>query len=256
MSDLCPTMTGNTAPSGTASAGYVSSLAYKALDDDAATYWYSAGSPTWWQYVFASGQVVEWYSIRRDNSYGVPTSWVLKASNNGSDWTTLDTQAAPSFSSNVFSGSFSNTTAYTYYKLDSLVGSVSNFRIYEVELWTGPHTAITPSSVTSPADVGEPYVVVGTLPPDGVTALAMPTFRPDLLSVGVGPLSGVTPALANPTLDISDMVEGLAWDATTRGGLGGCSFYLRQPTGSRSTRTSTNLCPDPLGTAATWWPHG
>jgi len=88
------------------------------------------------------------------------------------------------------------------------------------------------------------------MPPTGVDPLSMPTFRPELLNVGVGPLSGSTPATPNPTLDVTPLAEGLQWDSTTRGGMGGASFFMRQPTGKRSTRSSTNLAPNPLGTKA------
>ena len=81
-----------------------------------------------------------------------------------------------------------------------------------------------------------------------------PSFRPHLLNVGVGPLSGSTPAVPNPTLDITNLAEGLQWDGTTRGGLGGASFSMRQPSAGRSTHISTNLCPYPLADPdLTWW---
>ena len=48
-----------------------------------------------------------------------PKSWTLQGSNDGSSWTTIDTQT--NFTAwgggNVFTGfSFSNTTAYSYYR--------------------------------------------------------------------------------------------------------------------------------------------
>jgi len=105
-------------------------------------------------------------------------------------------------------------------------------------------------NIASAESIGLPYIVAGTAPPEGVSALQMPTFRPHLLTLGLGPLSGTTPALPNPTLDASGLVEGLAWDRTTRGGMGNLSGYIRQPRGHRSTRKSANICPDPFGLTA------
>lgn len=253
MADLVPTMTSNTAPSGTASAAQ--GTAWYAFDDNAVTCCVcSTGPGSNLRYDFTTSPIVESYTITATGSPATgPSGWVFQGSSNGTDWTPLDTQTGIVWTGmQTKSFAFSNADAYSKYRLSAFVGGSGS--IYNFEMWTGPHTPILPTSVASAVAIGQPYVVVGVLPPDGVVPLSMPTFRPELLSVGVGPLSGTTPALANPTLDITDMVEGLAWDATTRGGLGGLSFYLRQPTGSRSTKTSTNLCPDPEGTAVTWWP--
>lgn len=105
--------------------------------------------------------------------------------------------------------------------------------------------------IVSAETVGSPYLHLTSVPADGVAARPMPTFKQDLLTLTVGPAA--TPATPSPSLDITAMAEGLSWDATTRGGLGGLSFYMRHPIGARSTRQSTNLCPDPLGTDDTWW---
>lgn len=254
MADLVPTMTGNSAPSGTVSS-WTGTTPWHAFDDSASTYFYgNAGGTKYLQYQFTAGHIVEWYSVTAHGSYTPPTGWTLKGSNNGSDWTTLDTQAVTYSGLQTKSYGFSSADSYSYYKLDSITASATDVRIYEVQFYTGPHTAILPLSVASAATIGTPYVVLGTMPPDGVEARPMPTFRPELLTVGVGPLSGATPAVPNPTLDVSALAEGLVWEANTRGGMGGASFYARQPTGSRSTQTSTNLCPDPEGTAETWWP--
>ena len=251
MADLVPTMTSNTAPSGACLAAQ--GTAWYAFDDNPLTCCVcSTGVGTYLRYDFTTFPIVESYTVTA-TAATAPTGWVFQGSTNGTDWTTLDTQTGLSWTGmQTKSFAFSSTGGYSKYRLNAFVGGTGS--VYNVEMWTGPHTPILPTSVASAVVIGQPYVVVGALPPDGVTALPMPTFRPELLSVGVGPLSGVTPALANPTLDITDLVEGLAWDATTRGGLGGLSFYVRQPTGSRSTKTSTNLCPDPEGTAVTWWP--
>jgi len=142
-----PTMTSNTAPSGTASADSVLNsdyAAWKAMDKSNIDYycWLSAASsfPHWLQYQFTSGKIITYYSITSrnyDTTYS-PTDWKLQGSNNGSSWTDLDTQTSQSFSQNQKKTySFSNSTSYTYYRLYITVGSNSSYvAIGEWELIT------------------------------------------------------------------------------------------------------------------------
>jgi len=127
-SDLIPTMTSNTAPSGVASASFEHSAVYaawKAMDDDNTSYdgWYTevALDPAHWlQYQFTSGKVIQRYTIASRNHAVIryPKDWTLQGSNNGSDWDILDTQSGQTFTqAEKKTYSFSNQTSYAYYRL-------------------------------------------------------------------------------------------------------------------------------------------
>ena len=127
--DLIPDMTSDTAPSGVSSASSTSHAAWKAFDDSLIAWnmWQTAnGNPTGWlQYQFTSAKTIQRYVIWACSNNGsyltrYPKDWTFKGSNNGSDWDTLDTQTNQTgwFQGDVRTYSFSNTTAYLYYRLD------------------------------------------------------------------------------------------------------------------------------------------
>lgn len=96
---LIPEMTSNTAPSGTASASSevdAYNAAWKAMQSHPPG-WVPVGMspfPCWLRYSFAVAQTVGSYSIdARWNAGGSPSDWTLQGSNDGSSWTTLDTQS-------------------------------------------------------------------------------------------------------------------------------------------------------------------
>ena len=99
--DLIPTMTSNTAPSGTASASSIYDAAHDAYFafnnlDDAAGWATISGTLTGWlAYEFASYQYVNSYRLRCQNHINGPTAapknWTFEGWN-GSSWDTLDTQ--------------------------------------------------------------------------------------------------------------------------------------------------------------------
>lgn len=94
-----PFMTANDAPSGTASASseYGSSPAWKAFDA-AISGWLTngGGAPGWLQYQFTTAKTILSYSIIGWSNDTYPdrliTAWTLQGSNNGSDFTVLDTR--------------------------------------------------------------------------------------------------------------------------------------------------------------------
>ena len=129
--NLIPTMTTDTAPSGEASASGSYSgayLAWKAFNH-ASGLWQMTGEVGWLQYQFPEAHIVTQYTIYPDYyAAGTwpPKTWTFKGSNNGTDWTTLDTQTnvsgwgTPPNTLKVFP--FANTTSYTYYRLDITAG--------------------------------------------------------------------------------------------------------------------------------------
>ena len=124
-SNLIPTMTSNTAPSGTASADTILGGAYDAfmaMDNTNTQFWFSNNTalPHWLKYQFGSAQVVNSYLIksRTEDNTTYPTEWKLQGSNNGSTWTDLDSQTAQTFTlGQARQYTFTNSTAYDYFRL-------------------------------------------------------------------------------------------------------------------------------------------
>ena len=109
------------------------SKAFDGTLDDINGCWHSAQGDipsAWIRVQFASPQIVNSYAIwRRWGNDHIPTQWVLEASNNGSNWTILDTRSNTP-PPNVSFGQtlqvspfglypFNNTTPYTFYRLRS-----------------------------------------------------------------------------------------------------------------------------------------
>lgn len=97
----------------------------KAFDGTTSTKWYNSATsfPGWLQYNFGAGvnRTVVRYDVSSANDLPQrdPSAWLFQASNNGSTWTTLDTQSAQTFSSRYQAQSYwiTNSTAYQYYRL-------------------------------------------------------------------------------------------------------------------------------------------
>jgi Flp pilus assembly pilin Flp len=120
---LIPSMTSDTAPSGTASAlatarGYDAYLAF--VDGSGAQYWPGQGDylPNWLEYAFVSpvsvgSYCLEPYAPGGDTSYE-PTAWLFQGSNDGSTWTTVDSQSGVSWAGTSSCASFALSSPATY----------------------------------------------------------------------------------------------------------------------------------------------
>lgn len=151
-SDLIPTMTSNTTPSGAASADSIFSAtfeAWKAMNDTNSgelDCWHSEAAvafPHYLQYQFTTAKVIQKYTISARDTANLhyPSNWTLQGSNNGSDWDVLDTQTSQSFSqAEKKTYTFANSTPYIYYKLNITVGenglvvSVGEFELMQQHL--------------------------------------------------------------------------------------------------------------------------
>ena len=124
--DQVPTMTSNSAPSGTASASSENTTAqqaWKVFNDTTGDVWYAAASGAGWiKYDFGSGVTKTPVAITIQASSdpnGAPASGTFQGSNDGSSWTTLKTLSGLSWSANeIKTFTFSNTTAYRYFILN------------------------------------------------------------------------------------------------------------------------------------------
>ena len=120
-----PQMSSNTTPSGVAAASSVQNTgtaAWNAFDRSIGTSWSSAAAQiAWLSYQFPTGKVIKRYGFfTPTNNSTSPRTWTFEGSNDGSSWTTLDTQT--NFVTGVstfYSFDISaNTTSYTYYRIN------------------------------------------------------------------------------------------------------------------------------------------
>jgi hypothetical protein len=111
------------------------------IDNDINTKYYQNGKKALWvQYRSAIAAIVTRYTITSGNDVEErdPKDWTLLGSNNGSNWTTLDTRTEEDFPTRSLTRTFqiSNTQAYTYYRLNILSnGNNNNTQFAEWELW-------------------------------------------------------------------------------------------------------------------------
>ncbi|MDQ6423282.1 glycoside hydrolase N-terminal domain-containing protein [Paenibacillus sp. LHD-117] len=93
-------------------------------DGSITTKWYSGDykPPFWIQWEYEGGSVITGYTMTSGNDVPDrdPKNWTLKGSNDGTQWTTLDTRNNEEFASRrqTKSYTFTNATAYRYYKFD------------------------------------------------------------------------------------------------------------------------------------------
>ena len=152
--DLTPTMTGPTSPTGTAS-GSSDAYPYQAFglfsDDNDGRTWrvlpFVVGS--WVQFSFDNGlgaKVINEYTIKGNQNVTdrSPKNWTLEASHNGQfagEQDVLDTRSNVSFSlSELKTFTFTNTTAYTHYRLvfgPGPVNGILDFQEWELKNSSG-----------------------------------------------------------------------------------------------------------------------
>jgi len=98
--------------------------AAKAFDGLTSTKWYNAngGATGWLQYYFGWPVTVVGYNLTCANDVPGrdPKNWQFQGSQDGNNWTTMDTRANETFSNRFVTKQyiFSNTTAYNYYRLN------------------------------------------------------------------------------------------------------------------------------------------
>jgi hypothetical protein len=132
----------------TASAYSESYVPARAIDGDAGheshfMYWYvyGQGLPQWLQVQLASAKVITAYTLH-GYTFGIsgePKDWTLQASNDGSNWTTLDNRSGIVWSAYQRSQTFtfSNATAYAYYRVNvtATQSAIDHVIISEFALW-------------------------------------------------------------------------------------------------------------------------
>lgn len=142
---LIPVPPINLAFSGTASdSGNSASFnSANAFDQNFGSRWFHVGTTGWLQYDFGanSAQVIKRYTVV--SAVDIPTrdpkNWEFQGSNNGTTWTTLDTQADYAFEYRTYLRAFdiSNTIAYRYYRLNITAnnGDGAHVHLGDFGLW-------------------------------------------------------------------------------------------------------------------------
>jgi regulation of enolase protein 1 (concanavalin A-like superfamily) len=144
---LLPTPMVNIAFGGTSTASFNQASATegsaKAFDYNPGTKWFGYNSPTGWlQYDFGANneQVIKRYTINSaDVATRDPKDWQFQGSQDGSTWTTLDTQSGQSFSVILAQNTYNigNTTAYRYYRLNVTANNgATGLAIADLGLWS------------------------------------------------------------------------------------------------------------------------
>jgi len=131
------------------SESYWNDPATNALDANTSTKWSATGGSEWLQLQYATGQVVTGYKVTNaDDGARYPLTCSLEGSNDGSIWVPLDGagQTGLSWTGNFTEKTFtfSNTTAYTFYKFSGT--AVQNFTIAELQL-TGISTGVAKTTL-------------------------------------------------------------------------------------------------------------
>lgn len=122
------------------------------IDNSTATKYYIPQTSLWVQYRSPFTAVVTQYAITSANDASTrdPKDWTLQGSNNGSSWTNLDTRTGETFASRLLrkTYSFTNTTSYTYYRLNiSAVNGATAAQFAEWEL-IAPGTPSAPTALS------------------------------------------------------------------------------------------------------------
>lgn len=132
----------------------------KVFDNDLTTSWASANTafPHWVRYQFPTEKVIKGYSIYPIGGAGLNQNmkdFKFQGSNNGTDWTDLDTRDISDWASGVrrYFG-FTNSTSYTYYQLIATTnnGGANYCAFIEMEMFDAIH--LQAFGYSTPADAG------------------------------------------------------------------------------------------------------
>ena len=152
--------------------------AWNAFDLNPNTAWLAATNSGWLQIDLGAGNAVlsTAYSIQATPSGDLTfmmTGWTFAGSNNGSSWTTLDTETGISWTAQqTQTWSFTNTTAYRYYRLTSTANAGG--------VYCGIGALIVLALGATPLSITNSVINIG-----GNSALPIQLFGTALLSGGL-----------------------------------------------------------------------
>jgi hypothetical protein len=141
------------------------------IDNNKSTKYFRSGrNALWVQYKSTVPAIVVKYTISSANDVPGrdPRDWNLQGSNNGSDWTILDTRAAESFAARFQTKTytFTNTTPYLYYRLNITNNNAglaaTGLQFSEWELFEKRTQNISFAAIGDTTYGVEPFVLVAT----------------------------------------------------------------------------------------------
>src|SRR3954447_16447544 len=129
-------------------------IANNLKDGDVNSKWLSFTSTGWAAYQLSSPVAVQRYQLASGNDAPGrdPQDWQFQGSNNGTDWTTLDTRTGQSFAGRFTANTydFTNATAYSYYRLNITRNHGDNIiQLSELVLSDGSNTVPPPTPMRS-----------------------------------------------------------------------------------------------------------
>jgi hypothetical protein len=143
---------------GSASAQYTDSPAAEGIanliDNNHNTKYLTFHNTAWVQYSATTNYTVDRYSITAANDSPTrdPLNWTLQGSTNGTTWTTIDTRNGEDFpyryQKRVFT--FTNSTAYRYYRLNLTNNSGTILQLAEIEFFEKGTAVAAASKATTP----------------------------------------------------------------------------------------------------------
>jgi uncharacterized protein YjdB/poly(3-hydroxybutyrate) depolymerase len=221
--------------------------ALTAFDNATNTKWidnanaYPGTRSSWVQYQVSGTYMVTQYNIisANDAPERDPKNWNLLGSNDGSNWATLDTRTNEVFNSRIQKKSFSftNTTPYTYYKLqiNSVYNpsSASSVQLAEFEIFgtlSGdpiPVTGVSVSQTSVALNSNEKFQLTATVSPANATSknVSWKSSDPNIASVSIsGVVTGKAPGTATVTVTTADGDMMATVTVISRGGPAGYTY--------------------------------
>lgn len=190
--------------------------------------WHAAGGVTscWLQYTLATQKTLFKYTIQARGLNGAaqsPKSWTIQGSNNGTDWTVLDTETDVTGWTNLSVKSFTvdNPGSYSMYRMDITETGGSTASIAE---WVGYDTVYVNGLGTDTSGNGNDW----TFPSDAAQSTDTPTNNlpvinpvPDVgWTLSEGNLRFVGDADSDFMLCTLPCVDGCYWELEWDGGAG------------------------------------
>ncbi|MFC5703157.1 carbohydrate binding domain-containing protein [Cohnella faecalis] len=129
-----------------------------AFDNNLYAKWLVNSSTAWIEYHFpgAAAYAINSYTLTSANDYSErdPKNWTLKGSNDGTNWTLLDTRTNENFSRRFDTRTyeFTNATSYKHYRFDFENHSGGALQVAEIKLFDGStrtYSAIQPTVTVS-----------------------------------------------------------------------------------------------------------
>lgn len=141
----------------------------KLIDNSVQTKYYRSGRTNLWvQYQSTVAAIVTWYTITSANDVPGrdPKDWTLAGSNDGVNWTTIDTRTGETFAARLQKKTYlinNNMTAYSYYRLTITANNgQTGTQFAEWELFERRQQTITLNEITEMTYGDEPFELVAS----------------------------------------------------------------------------------------------